>query len=290
MTVPPSPPPDLGSAARWRAVAFALAGVSAFLSGLLLLTFRVDATSSAAPDASTAAEKDASTEEAEVEKRGKIEGIVTLSGTPPAMQVPRRRKTDALCKYKLLPSNAVVVNDGRLKDVLVRIEHGGVKGDYVPPDQHVAIDHEDCMLTPRIQGAVLGQELELRNGDPSFHNVHVYLGAESWLKKPQPNGSVTIQKTLDAPGILKIVCDVHPWERSFLVVSDHPYFAVTDEVGRFAIPDVPAGRYMLEAFHPRYGLRRVSVEVGDKTATAAFAFDVTDREPEINKGEGEGQF
>jgi hypothetical protein len=37
--------------------------------------------------------------------------------------------------------------------------------------------------------------------------------------------------------------------RAWLVVRDNPYFAVTDESGRFRITDVPPGRYKLTAWH-----------------------------------------
>src|SRR5262249_27739641 len=188
------------------------------------------------------------------------------------------------------PSNAVRVKEGRLRDVLVRIENGGAKGDYTPPDAHVILEQTDCLIAPRVQGAMLGQELEIRNRDPVVHNVHAYLGSQTWFNKVQPKDGEPILKVLDTPGILKLVCDIHPWERSFLVVSDHPYFAVTDEDGAFAIADVPAGQYTLEAWHPRFGLRRFPVQVGEKPATVALAYESTDLEPESNKGEPVGQF
>lgn len=290
MTTPLPPSPDARAAARWRAVAFALAGVSAFLSGLLLLTLKVDAISNAADagahDAAAAAEEDAGV----AEKRGRIEGVVMLTGTPPEMKVPARRKAAAFCKTKLLASNAIRVKDGRLGDVLVRIENGGVKGDYTPPDEHVALEEGDCAIEPRMAGAMIGQTLDLKNRDPVLHAVHIAVQNEDFLKKSLTAGSAPVEKLLDTPGILKVGCDIHPWERSFLIVSDHPYFAVTDEDGAFTIPDVPAGHYTVEAWHARYGLRRFPVDVGEKTAKVTFTYESTDLEPDINKGELDGQF
>jgi len=40
------------------------------------------------------------------------------------------------------------------------------------------------------------------------------------------------------------------WARADLFVSDHPYWAVTDAEGRFALPQVPAGRVEVVAWHP----------------------------------------
>jgi hypothetical protein len=46
-------------------------------------------------------------------------------------------------------------------------------------------------------------------------------------------------------------CDVHPWMRSYISVVDHPFFAVTDEDGKFEIKGLPAGEYEIEAVHEK---------------------------------------
>jgi hypothetical protein len=38
-----------------------------------------------------------------------------------------------------------------------------------------------------------------------------------------------------------VVCDIHPWMKSWWLVADNPYFAVTDATGAYEIKDVPAG-------------------------------------------------
>jgi len=42
-----------------------------------------------------------------------------------------------------------------------------------------------------------------------------------------------------APG--EVVCDIHPWMKAWWMVTDNPYYAVTDEKGNFEFKDVPAG-------------------------------------------------
>jgi hypothetical protein len=49
-------------------------------------------------------------------------------------------------------------------------------------------------------------------------------------------------------GLLRLTCNIHPWMRGFIVVTDEPA-AVTDQQGRFVIADVPAGSYQLRVWH-----------------------------------------
>jgi hypothetical protein len=46
------------------------------------------------------------------------------------------------------------------------------------------------------------------------------------------------------------------WMRAYLFVDDHPYYALTDERGRFALPRVPAGKYELVAWLPHWRVER----------------------------------
>lgn len=289
-----APSPDPIPASRWRAIALALAVTCAVLSGLLFLAVaepppsaKVDA---AASDAAAAPEEEEVDAAAAPVGRGRIEGVIQLEGTAPVVRAVSQRKDFEFCKFRPVPNNAVLVKDGRLKDVLVRIENGAVKSAYGLPAARVVIEHRDCLYSPRIQGAMIGQQIEVANHDPTFHTVHAYVGTETWLQMAQPKGAAAFEHLLEKPGIHKITCDVHPWERAFVVVSDHPFFAVTGEDGAFAIPDVPAGRYMLEAWHARYGLRRVPVEVSDTPAVIKLSYQTTDPEPEINRGEPRESF
>ena len=44
-------------------------------------------------------------------------------------------------------------------------------------------------------------------------------------------------------------CDIHPWMKGYVRVFDHPYFAVTDEDGKFEIKNAPAGKWRIVYWH-----------------------------------------
>ena len=58
-------------------------------------------------------------------------------------------------------------------------------------------------------------------------------------------------------------------------VVDHPFFAVTAKDGAFRIAGLPAGKYVVEAVHPKLGSQRQEVTVGDTEIPALhFTFAV----------------
>ena len=64
-----------------------------------------------------------------------------------------------------------------------------------------------------------------------------------------------------SPGIVKIICEVHLWMGAYIVVTEHPYHAVTDIYGEYRISDVPPGNYRLEVWHETLGTQNKPVEV-----------------------------
>jgi plastocyanin len=211
---------------------------------------------------------------------GTITGSVTFTGKTPEMpDLPR--KADPVCAAKPMKSNEVIVNsNGTLKDAFVRIAPGAVKGKFDAPETPVLVKQEDCMYVPRLQGAVAGQIVEVMNTDKTMHNVHTYKGQETVLNQGQPAGSPAIKKDGIAtePATLKFKCDVHPWMTGFLVVTDHPFFQTTGTDGSFKLDKVPAGKYSMEAWHSRYGLKTATVTVEpNKTAEIKFSYDGTEK-------------
>jgi plastocyanin len=223
---------------------------------------------------------------AAVEKTAEPAGFGTVSGTvafsgkaPEAAELPR--KSDPVCAAKPMKANDVIVNaNNTLKDVMVRIAPGTVKGKFSAPTTPASVKQQDCMYVPRVQGAVAGQVVEVENDDKTMHNVHTYKGQETILNQGQPAGSPAIKKDSIASeaAVLKFKCDVHPWMEGYLVVTDHPFFQTTGADGAFKLDKVPAGKYTVEAWHSKYGLKTAQVTVEpNKAAEAKFSYDGTEK-------------
>src|SRR3954471_5047090 len=103
-----------------------------------------------------------------------IEGEVDFTGkTPTAGKL--HREADPFCAKKAMTDPSVLVKGGKLENVWVHVTKGA-KDAAKPPDAVVEMDQKDCMYTPRVVTAVVGQKIQAKNGDPVLHNVHTYEG------------------------------------------------------------------------------------------------------------------
>ena len=215
---------------------------------------------------------------------GRIQGSVRFEGAPPE-RVPVRRDTDPYCHRGSLLSADVVVTDGKLRDVLVRVKNGslpaGARAGKPPPP--AVIDQQDCTYAPRVIGLVTGQQLAVRNSDGTFHNVHGAIGGALVWNKPAAPGdpALTLDGSAHAGDVIDIRCDVHPWMHAYAVVQDHAAFAVTGEDGTFELTGLPPGSYTLEAWHPTLGTRSLAIQIG-KGAKGSVMARFSYRRDEMN--------
>lgn len=195
------------------------------------------------------------------ETGGGVAGVVRWTGgpPPPARIVENTTDPEACGAEHRLPS-VKVGRSGGIADVIVRL----VVPQPDPPtpsgtEGRLVLDNRDCRFEPGAAVLLAGSVLELRNSDPVLHTVHLYGPTERNVALPLQGSMVPL--ALDQPGLYTVKCDVHGWMEAYLRVDRHPWHAVTDPRGRFALAGAPEGRHTLEAWHPRLGERRLAVDV-----------------------------
>ena len=61
--------------------------------------------------------------------------------------------------------------------------------------------------------------------------------------------------------VVRIICNRHDFMQNWLYVVDNPYFAISDQEGRFTIDEIPPGTYTLLVRHPVLGEQRQEVTI-----------------------------
>ena len=106
----------------------------------------------------------------------------------------------------------------------------------------IVLDNRKCAFSPHVQVAPVDSELRLKNSDPILHTVHARLGQETLFNVGLPRWR-QVTKSLTRSGIIRIDCDVlHTWMSAAIVVTVSPFYAVTDQHGRFAIDQLARRR------------------------------------------------
>ena len=165
-----------------------------------------------------------------------------------------------------LERKVVDVKDGGLKDVFVYVK-SGLTGTYPAPTEAVELDQQGCMYKPHMVVLQVGQPLKIKNNDETLHNIHPRPAVNAEFNIGQPRKGMESTKTFDKKEVMiPVGCDVHPWMRSYISVLDNPFYAVTDEDGKFEIKGLPAGEYEIEAVHEKLKSQtgKITVKDGEK--------------------------
>src|SRR5215469_5400706 len=198
-----------------------------------------------------------------------VTGKVAFDGTAPTMKTldmsatPYCEKAHAGAPVK---SQEVVVNgNGTLKNAFVWIKSGLPDKQWAVPSNAISLDQHGCMYEPHVIGIVASQNIEVKNSDPTNHNIHPQPTVNQEWNESQSPGETPKMKTFARQEVMiPVKCNVHPWMRSYIGVVNHPFFAVTGDDGTFTIKGVPPGKYTIEAWHEKYGTKDVDITVGAK--------------------------
>lgn len=227
----------------------------------------------------------ASYEAITVQDGGTITGIVTLDGAVPKPKgynlttLPDPlycgRISDGQGWRILQPFD--VAPTGEFRDVVVYLDGVG-QGKPFEEAGIPQIEAKDCRFLPFTTIVRDEESVTVVNMDPVMHDIQAYetshLGARVLFNVPLPMNPLHPRNFKDrseaalyhrhmagAPmkelvklskgrRIFVMQCGFHAYMESWGVAVSNPYFAKTDEQGRFTITGVPAGTYKLVVWHP----------------------------------------
>jgi plastocyanin len=197
----------------------------------------------------------------EVTDGGTISGEVKFAGEPPVPAKVEVTKDQEVCgKTEKIDESLVVGPNKGIKDVVVSIRN--IQKGKKLPDQGAVLDQRDCRYAPHVVLTPAGVEMSILNSDGILHNIHSYSTKNPPFNKAQPKFRKEIKEKFAEPEVVKLTCDAHGWMSGWVIVMDHPYYAVTGDDGTFALSDVPPGEYELQFWHETLGemVQKVVVE------------------------------
>lgn len=128
-----------------------------------------------------------------------------------------------------------------------------------PPKTHEVVIH-DCRLRPSLVVAMKGDHLIIKN-EVDFPFMPTF-GKTSIARTLMPGQR--FDHPLSQGGVTSVLCGITaPCGRADVVTVFHPVYAVTDDKGRFSIPDFPADQTVeLNAWHPLFAEAKLEVRIG----------------------------
>ncbi len=229
---------------------------------------------------------------------GTIKGRLVWGGSdlPPArvlIEKGRAQKDPEICARDAAIPNRELVVDPQTKGVAYGFAYlikpkgsnpGAVK-ELLARSPKAELDQKNCEFLPYVLGMHQDQTLVIKSRDPINHNVRYAAFANSAFNQIlAPGRDVEIKLVAERRPIV-VACDIHSWMKAYIMVFDHPFFAVTGTDGAFEIKGVPAGGQNLVLWQERVGYvgftdpakkaqgRAVTIRSGEVADIGAIAID-----------------
>lgn len=203
---------------------------------------------------------------------GSISGKVVWEGERPAPKPDLDIKTEATAgchdadKMDKTDETLLISEQGGVANVVMTIEVAGAEKKV--PEKPVVFDQDGCRFHPHVAVVPVGATLEFANSDQTNHNIHTYAKKNEAINK-NVAAAGKLPYALTKAEVIDVKCDIHPWMKGYIVVTDASHYAVSGPDGSFEITGLPAGEYEVSWWHEELGkgkTAKVTVEAG-KAAT-----------------------
>ena len=129
---------------------------------------------------------------------------------------------------------------------------------YAPAKRTAVMDQKNRTFVPHVLPVQVGTSVQFPNSDDIRHQVYSFSTAKTF-QLPLYTGTPSKAIVFDKPGVASLGCNIHDRMSAYIVVVDTPHFAATGKTGRVRLADLPAGKYVVQIWHPSLKAGPVSV-------------------------------
>jgi plastocyanin len=209
----------------------------------------------------------------QVTNGGTITGVVRFEGTRPTPEQMEVTTKEDICHRNPIHSEKLVVSgDNTVRWAVISIK-GIREGKPFPKydgkdEKRPALDQAGCVYRPHVVTVPKGENLRLLNSDGVLHNVHTWPKKNRSKNLAMPGTIKEMKIKFRRPERIRATCDIHAWMEAWIVVTEHPYYAVSNEKGEFKLTAVPPGTYTLHLWHETLGEieQEITVKANGKSA------------------------
>lgn len=210
-------------------------------------------------------------------KDGLVCGRVLFVGERPALEpliIPADESEGCVCAGETVNDenrSYLISEDGGLANVVITVEVPGTE--LLVPEEPVIVQLYHCRFEPHVSIVPVGGTVSFVNAHEISDNVHTYPLRNKSINHTIAVGSQVSQQ-LPREDRIKVKCDLHPWEESWLVVVDTPYVALSGPDGRFSIPGLPPGKHQAQAWHEQSGKQKLEISVAEDGSASPIEIEM----------------
>jgi plastocyanin len=112
-----------------------------------------------------------------------------------------------------------------------------------PRETKPELDNLKCIFSPRVMAVRNGETIRVKNSDQTSHNANfAFFENQAVNFLIPPGGFKDLPLTAPEAAPSPVECNVHPWMKAYVIVSDFPYTGLSDDKGVMTIEKLPANK------------------------------------------------
>jgi plastocyanin len=204
--------------------------------------------------------------------RGVLYGTVAFPAAGPAAAAASDTSRGNTAAAKLAASRSfrdVVVYLERVPENLPPLPAAGparlpndphVRAGAEPAHHRTTVVHRSNRFVPRVIAIDVGDTVMFENADRLYHNVFSVAPEQEFnIGMLAPGTSKT--RVFTKPGVVPIFCELHTRTAGYVFVAPTPVYVRAAANGAWSLRPLPAGDYVVHAWHPELGDRRWEVSL-----------------------------